>query len=102
MPLMGAVTALPAADPRNCAAPNANTPPSAPASQYPSPDRVDASPTIGVLSAVPASEPWKLAPPNAKTPPSGPNAQYPLPFGCAVTPATGTDGSSGTPPYARS
>ena len=59
------------------ASPNAKTPPSAPASQYPSPEGVGAASTTGADRVIDPAEPWKLVSPIANTPPSAPTSRYP-------------------------
>ena len=57
MPTTDAFMDFAAIEPSNGALPNENTPPSAPASQYPFPSGAAAIPTIGALRCVPPIEP---------------------------------------------
>ena len=60
--------------PRDGALPNANTVPSAAATQYPAPNADDAMPTTGDFSK-PTGEPQKWAAPKLKMPPSAATSQ---------------------------
>src|SRR5688500_7171510 len=79
MATIGAVNRVAPMLPANGASPNANTPPSAAASQYPSPVGVDAMATIGAVNRVAPMLPANGASPNANTPPSAAASQYPPP-----------------------
>ena len=85
-------------EPWKAASPKANTPPSAPTSQYPFPSDVDAMPTIGRSSARFAMEPWNPASPKAKTPPSVAVSQYPRESGVRAMPSTDPLSGGVSPP----
>src|SRR5258706_12052 len=72
MPTIGALIAWAPRDPRKSALPNAKTPPSAAASQYPLPSGAAAMPTMGAVSTFAPSDPKNAALPNPPT--SGPRS----------------------------
>src|SRR5690606_2343866 len=80
---------------RNGASPNANTPPSADACQYPPPDGWAAMATTGALSGSPAVDPSAGAGPNASTSDGGP-ASSPTASSPTASPAAPPTSSAAT------
>src|SRR3712207_1260675 len=85
--LTGDGSGCPAGEPKNSASPKANTPPSAPMSQYPLPDGVAVIDTIGAASfPSSAALPKNTAPPKPRAPPSEAASQDALPAGVRPEP----------------
>jgi diguanylate cyclase (GGDEF)-like protein len=77
IPYTGRARNRPPIEPSKGAPPNANTPPSWAAVQYPDPVGSAAIPIMGALSTWSPIEPPNRASPNEKTPPSKDTSQYP-------------------------
>ena len=90
METIGDARRRPPSEPRNGAAPKANTPPSSATSQYPDPFGSPVIPTTGRAGFDPASEPKNGAAPLVNTPPSSDtNQEALLPSAPARAMATG-------------